>query len=60
VIGIYIDDAFIKDGLVNTGAMKPIARLGYMDYSVVTPETIFSLDRPNADAAMARLKEGVG
>lgn len=46
IVGIYVDDRFIQDGRVDTGAMRPIARLGYMDYSVVTPETIFSLDRP--------------
>ncbi len=39
VVGIYIDDAFIGDGLVHTGRMRPIARLGYMDYSVLTPES---------------------
>jgi flavin reductase (DIM6/NTAB) family NADH-FMN oxidoreductase RutF len=55
VVGIYIDDKFIKDGLVATGAMRPIARLGYMDYAVVTPETVFSIDRPTAEQAMAKL-----
>jgi len=59
VVGIYIDDAFVKAGMVDTGAMKPIARMGYMDYAVVTAETIFTLGRPSPDAAMARLKEGV-
>ncbi len=29
VAGIYIDDQFIEDGMVNTGAMQPIARMGY-------------------------------
>src|SRR3954470_11507998 len=29
VVGIYIDDSFIKNGLVDTAAMKPIARCGY-------------------------------
>ena len=53
VIGIYIDDAFIVDGRVDTGAMRPIARLGYMDYAVVTPETVFSIERPSAEEAMA-------
>ena len=47
---------FIKDGIVDTGAMRPIARLGYMDYAVVTPETIFSINRPSAEEAMAKLK----
>jgi flavin reductase (DIM6/NTAB) family NADH-FMN oxidoreductase RutF len=46
VVGIYIDDAYVKDGIVDAGAMRPLARLGYMDYSVVTPETIFSMNRP--------------
>ena len=56
VIGIHIDDSFIKDGLVDTGAMRPIARLGYMDYAVVTPETVFSINRPTPEEAMAKLK----
>jgi flavin reductase (DIM6/NTAB) family NADH-FMN oxidoreductase RutF len=34
VIGIHIDDNFIKDGLLDTGAMKPIARAGYQEYFV--------------------------
>ena len=50
VVGVHIDDRYIKDGRVDTGAMKPIARLGYMDYAVVTPETMFSLNRPEVDA----------
>jgi flavin reductase (DIM6/NTAB) family NADH-FMN oxidoreductase RutF len=56
VVGVYIDDSFIKDGIVDTGEMRPIARLGYMDYAVVTPETVFSIDRPSAEEAMAKLK----
>jgi len=56
VVGVYIDDAFVKNGLVDTGAMRPIARLGYMDYAVVTPETVFSIDRPSPEEAMAKLK----
>lgn len=46
VVGIYIDDRFVKDGKVDTGAMRPIARMGYMDYAAVTPETVFTLNRP--------------
>ena len=60
VVGIYIDDAFIKDGIVDTPSMKPLARLGYMDYSVPTPETVFSLNRPIAteDGRSAKLVSG--
>jgi flavin reductase (DIM6/NTAB) family NADH-FMN oxidoreductase RutF len=46
VVGVYIDDAFIKDGKLDTAAMRPIARAGYHDYFVGTPETKFSLTRP--------------
>ncbi len=46
VVGIYIDDRFVKDGLVDTAAMRPIARAGYHDYFVSTPETKFSIRRP--------------
>jgi flavin reductase (DIM6/NTAB) family NADH-FMN oxidoreductase RutF len=49
VVGIHIDDRFIKGGLVDTAAMRPVARLGYMDYAVVTPETTFTIGRPNVD-----------
>jgi flavin reductase (DIM6/NTAB) family NADH-FMN oxidoreductase RutF len=46
VVGIHIDDRFIVDGLVDTAAMRPIARAGYRDYFVSTPETKFSIRRP--------------
>ncbi len=54
IVGIYIDDRFIKDGRVDTAGMMPIARLGYMDYSVVRPDTIFTIERPTAEDARAR------
>ena len=46
VIGIFIDDNFITDGIVNTAKMRPLARMGYMDYGVITPDTAFVLQRP--------------
>lgn len=46
VVGIHIDDRFVKDGIVNTGAMRPISRLGYMDYGVLNPENVFTINRP--------------
>ncbi|MGI9569747.1 MAG: flavin reductase family protein, partial [Desulfobulbia bacterium] len=48
VIGVYIDETFIKDGIVDTSALRPIARLGYMEYAVVS-ET-FELMRPAVPA----------
>jgi flavin reductase (DIM6/NTAB) family NADH-FMN oxidoreductase RutF len=44
VVGIHIDDRFIKDGRLDTAAMAPIARCGYADYSVV--DKVFSIARP--------------
>ena len=45
VIGIHIaDEALTAEGRVDTALMRPLARLGYMEYTVV--EKVFSLDRP--------------
>ena len=55
VVGVYIDDRFIKDGMVDTGAMQPIGRLGYMDYAVVSPQSIFAINRPSVEEAMAKI-----
>jgi len=46
VVGVHIDDRFIKDGLLDTAALKPIARCGYDQYAVV--ESVFSMIRPSA------------
>jgi flavin reductase (DIM6/NTAB) family NADH-FMN oxidoreductase RutF len=44
VVGIYIDDAVIVDGMIDITRMRPIARLGYMDYCVV--DEFFTMPRP--------------
>lgn len=46
VVGVYIDDAVLRDGMLDIAAIQPIARLGYMDYSVVRADTLFTLNRP--------------
>ena len=46
VVGTHIDDRFIVDGVVDTAAMRPIARAGYREYFVATPETNFAMTRP--------------
>jgi len=43
VIGIFVDERFIKDGLVDTAAMRPIMRAGYQDYFVASEGTRFSM-----------------
>lgn len=44
VIGIHIDDGLITDGKVDILRCRPLARLGYMDYTVV--DSVFAMDRP--------------
>ena len=44
VVGIHVDPRFVKDGRVDSAAMRPIARGGYDEYSVV--EKVFSMPRP--------------
>jgi flavin reductase (DIM6/NTAB) family NADH-FMN oxidoreductase RutF len=44
VIGVHIDDRYIRNGLLDSAAMKPIARCGYHNYAVV--ESLFSMTRP--------------
>jgi flavin reductase (DIM6/NTAB) family NADH-FMN oxidoreductase RutF len=46
VVGVHIDERFIKDGLLDTAAMRPIARAGYHDYFVATADTRFEINRP--------------
>jgi len=43
VVGIHIDERFIKDGLLDTGAMMPISRAGYQEYFVTTAQARFSV-----------------
>ena len=44
VIGIHIDESLIVDSRVDILRCRPLARLGYMDYTVV--ENIFAMNRP--------------
>ena len=50
VVGIYIDDRFIDKGLVQSAAMQPLARLGYMEYAVLRADSLFTMNRPVAGA----------
>ena len=46
VVGVHIDESFLKDGLLDTAAMRTIARCGYHNYAVV--ESQFAMIRPTA------------
>ena len=45
VVGIYIADELIHDGLVDERLLQPLTRLGYMHYG--TLGTVFELNRPD-------------
>jgi flavin reductase (DIM6/NTAB) family NADH-FMN oxidoreductase RutF len=47
VIGVHLDDRFVSDGIVDTAAIRPIARCGYLgDYTVV--DALFEMLRPGS------------
>jgi len=57
VIGIHIKDEFISsDGKLNVLKIRPIARLGYYDYTVV--ESIFEMIIPGPDEKLRSGMEG--
>ena len=45
VVGVHIADELIVDGRIDMLKYRPIARLGYMDYTVL--DNVFSMDRPD-------------
>ena len=46
VVGVHISDDVISGGMVDIAKLRPVARLGYLDYAVIEPENVFSLPRP--------------
>ncbi|MBL4646952.1 MAG: flavin reductase family protein [Rhizobiales bacterium] len=44
VVGVYIRDDYLNKGMFDTAAARPLARLGYRDFSVV--DEVFQLTRP--------------
>lgn len=48
VVGVHIKDEVISDGRIDVAKIRPIARLGYMDYTVV--DTIFEMAIPELEA----------
>jgi len=44
VLGVHINDAVLSDGLIDLDKIKPLARLGYQEYTAV--DNIFKMTRP--------------
>jgi len=57
VVGVHIDERVLTNGFLDIAKLKPIARLGYMEYAVV--EEVFTMDRPQADAAPPKAATGL-
>ncbi|MBS0644760.1 MAG: flavin reductase family protein [Proteobacteria bacterium] len=51
VVGVHIDDAFIRDGRFDTALAQPVARCGYRDYAAVTE--LFEALRPTDGGSYA-------
>lgn len=49
VVGVHVEDAFLRDGRFDTAAAQPLARCGYRDYAVVTE--MFEALRPTDGGA---------
>jgi flavin reductase (DIM6/NTAB) family NADH-FMN oxidoreductase RutF len=49
VVGVYIDEAYLRDGRFDTAAAQPVARCGYRDYTAVTE--MFQALRPSDGGA---------
>lgn len=45
VVGIHIDDSIVKNGRIDTLAFKPVARLGYSEYT--TTDNVWRMRRPD-------------
>ena len=43
VVRVHIDDSVIVDGMIDMARIRPISRLGYMDFAVV--EGVFEMHR---------------
>jgi flavin reductase (DIM6/NTAB) family NADH-FMN oxidoreductase RutF len=46
IVGVHIRPEIIRDGIVDTMSVRPLARLGYLDYGVCGE--IFAMRRPEA------------
>ncbi|SMF55524.1 NADH-FMN oxidoreductase RutF, flavin reductase (DIM6/NTAB) family [Tistlia consotensis] len=52
VVGVHLDERFLKDGYFDTAAAQALARCGYRDFAAVTE--VFALLRPEEAAAAAK------
>jgi flavin reductase (DIM6/NTAB) family NADH-FMN oxidoreductase RutF len=51
VIGIHIADDVLTDGMIDPVKMRPLARLGYLDYAII--DQVFAMKRPKEGQHLA-------
>ena len=56
VVGVHIKDEYLHNGFVDILKMRPIARMGYRDYTVVSE--IFSMQPPDTKTGATPKKSG--
>jgi len=56
VLAIHVADEFLTDGKIDIARIRPLARLGYYDYTCV--ENVFSMAPPGRNVAIAAGLEG--
>jgi hypothetical protein len=54
VICVHIDDAFLKDGRIDIESIRPLARMGYHDYTSV--EKVFTMRPVGSPMRLAGLE----
>jgi flavin reductase (DIM6/NTAB) family NADH-FMN oxidoreductase RutF len=45
VVGVHVADEVISDGIIDVSRVKPLARLGYLDYALI--DKVFQMPRPD-------------
>jgi len=58
VVGIHISDDILTEGMVDMAKFRPIARLGYFDYTVV--DNVFTMARPEVEEVLGAPPAAVG
>ncbi|UIJ74103.1 flavin reductase family protein [Aurantimonas sp. HBX-1] len=49
VVAVHVDEAILKDGMIDTALARPLSRLGYLDYAVTAE--VFQMRRPRTPDA---------
>ena len=54
VVGVHVNEANLKDGILDVLSYNPVARMGYKDYTTVTGR--WEMDRPESEAWQSKFR----